>query len=93
MLGSASELRDGVEGAMARGEPFAMVIVVGHEAARSEVQYAAGPIFSKLAVEGHGLSTSTVPKGSLQEGRQTELRGRSLEVFQTDYRYNRVLEC
>src|SRR5438445_4451256 len=32
------------------------------------------------------------PKGPLQEGRQTELRGHSLEVFQMDYKYNRVSE-
>src|SRR5438132_9240002 len=40
--------------------------------------------FSKLVVEGHGPSTSKIPKGQVQEWRQTEPRGRSLEVLQPD---------
>ena len=51
------------------------------------------PIFSKQVAKAHGLSTSTIPKGPLQEGRQTELRGRSLEFFQMGYKYNRISEC
>ena len=35
------------------------------------------PVSSKEVVEGHGLSTSTVLKGALQERRQTELGRRT----------------
>src|SRR5258708_33491754 len=49
-------------------------------------------ISSKEAVEGHGLSTSTIPKGALQGRRQTEPGGRTVEVPQTDYKCNPVSE-
>jgi hypothetical protein len=47
--------------------------------------------FRNKSVEGHGLSTSKIPKGQLQEGRQTEQRGRTLEFIKrtiniTEYR-------
>src|SRR5580765_8308707 len=59
-----------------------------NQVARGYLQYLVEPIFSKKLFEGDGLSTSIILKGPLQERRQTELRGRSPEVFQTDCRYN-----
>jgi hypothetical protein len=54
-------------------------------------QRSVGRIFSRSVVEGHGLSTSTIRKGPVQERKPTELRERSLEGF-PDYKCNRVLE-
>src|SRR6266481_2809082 len=48
---------------------------------------------SKEVVERRGLSTSKVPKGQVQERRQTEWRARSSGFFQTDYKYSRLSEC
>src|SRR5947207_6185710 len=43
------------------------------------------PVFSKQVVEGHGPSTSIIPKGALQGRPHTEHGGRTLEFLQTDY--------
>src|SRR5208282_5799114 len=45
---------------------------------------------SKSAAEGHGLSTSKVPKGELQGRRHAGQNRRTLEFLQTDYKCNRV---
>src|SRR6266567_6051717 len=59
----------------------------------SSGQHLVGAILSKKVAERHGLSTSIIPKGQVQERRQTEWLGRSLEFGQTDCKCNRLSEC
>src|ERR1700680_3507116 len=59
----------------------------------SSGRHLVGAILSKKVAERHGLSTSIIPKGQVQERRQTEWLGRSLEFGQTDCKCNRLSEC
>jgi len=62
------------------------------EAVTDYLENLVGPIVSKSVVERHGPSTSTIPKGPLQERRKTELAGRNPEFCQTDCRCSRGSE-
>src|ERR1700722_10860222 len=53
----------------------------------------ATPVSSKSVVERHGLSTSTIPRGAIQEEKNTEYYGHNKECPKASHKCTRLSEC